>query len=138
MDGGNDRQKKEGYEVSITGKVFVSDRDLLEQKYAELKEEAIQTEKEYAELKIKYAKLRQRIDEYNLCGNTVNKQSYNEVVNENTVLKQQIGRMKCCGNCKNCENYFTKYHGLKHWCKKLGRKCDDCILNDYYHWELAK
>lgn len=33
-------KKKEGYEVSITGKVFVSDRDLLEQKYAELKAQA--------------------------------------------------------------------------------------------------
>lgn len=28
-----DEEKKDGYEVSITGKVFVSDRDLLEQKY---------------------------------------------------------------------------------------------------------
>lgn len=48
----------------------------------------------------------------------------------------QIEKMKCCANCKNCEINFTNDSGIKYGCKKLGRKCDDCILNDYYHWEL--
>ncbi|MCQ2053163.1 MAG: hypothetical protein MJZ03_04430 [archaeon] len=60
------------------------------------------------------------------------------IVKENEELKSQIEKMKCCGNCKNCEINFTNDHGIKHGCKKLGRKCDDCILNNYYHWELKE
>lgn len=36
---------------------------------------------------------RKRIKDYNLCGNTVDKQTYNEVVNENYFLRQEIEKL---------------------------------------------
>lgn len=46
-----------------------------------------------AELEKQNAELRKRIVEYNACGNTVDKQTYNEVANELTVLKAEIGKI---------------------------------------------
>lgn len=73
-----------------------------------------------------------------ICGKEYNDKCLLQKIEYIKELEEQIEKMKCCENCKNCEINFTNDHGIKHGCKKLGRKCDDCILNNYYHWELKE
>lgn len=111
---------KHNKEVVLRPKNAVTYIDELKQVYLD---GLAELEKENAEL----------IDKLNLQN-----QRLNELIKENAELKEQIEKMKCCHNCKNCEINFTKDSGIKYGCKKLRHKSDDCILHNYYHWELAE
>lgn len=60
----------------------------------QLREDGICQKCYISNLEKENAELRKRIEEYNLCGNTVDKQTYNEVVNENAVLKAELKKLQ--------------------------------------------
>lgn len=66
----------------------------LQGKYQKQKEINKELVDENEKLKDKNAKLKKRIEEYNLCGNTVDKQTYNEAVNELAVLKAELKKLQ--------------------------------------------
>lgn len=93
----------------------------LQEKYEKQKEINKELVDENEKLKDKNAKLKKRIEEYNLCGNTVDKQTYNEAANELTFLKGIIHSMviafnnyECAGPVQEQENTWEILRDIMH------------------------
>lgn len=84
--------------------------------------------------------LKERLQFFNAAGNTVDKKTYNEVVNENAILKKKIEEMKLAQ-----KTAFDK--GMKHLAKELkeydrinGAWTDyfEHTVNKVLKWELEE
>lgn len=65
----------------------------LEKENAELNRDKTELVNSVTELESKVAELGKQIKDFNLCGSSVAKSTYNEVVNENTVLKAKLQKV---------------------------------------------
>lgn len=117
--------RKEGFDTGYkkaTERAYERQQDLTDT-YIKDGEKIKQLEKENEELK----KDKEYLDKVN-----------NEQTKIILQLNKQIEKMKCCFTCKHCEHKFVSNGGIKSICIKLHHKGEDCILNNYEHWELAE